>query len=239
MYLQALILVLSDGSNQIMWQHIAWEGWHYGNALWVRLMWPQFEEECMQYSSALPIQAWNSTKQNVCWSIFMSTEKWAQIKLSIIYPISKIASVNNNLPTLKARIRPPKDCWAFSSATWKHVISIPWKQCTSFFCLCWSRRITTLAYQQKPVLCTVYKTACGLAFFCSHLYPENIQDWRFLSFFSAICKTQVRTSVAAVKFILLSSLLTLNFEPWQHSSGTLKYSDLCFCSNVHYNIICI
>lgn len=219
MYLQALTLVLSDGSNQIMWQHMARGGWRYRNALWVRLMWPQFEEECMQYSSALSIQAWNSTKQNVCWSIFMSTEKWAQINVSTIYPISKIASVNNNLPTLKARIHPPKDCGTFSSVTWKHVISIPWKQCTSFFCLCWSRRITTLAYQQKPVLCTVYKTACGLAFFflfpfvkhveLAHMHTQKTHrtkcgTQRFSSFFSAICKTHVRTSVAAVvKFILL------------------------------------
>lgn len=127
-------------------------------------MWPQFKEECMQYSSASSIQAWNSTKQNMCLSIFMSTEKSPQINMFLTYTLSKIASMNN-LPTLKARIHPLSDSWTVSSVTWKHVISIPWKQCTSSFCLCWSRRITTLAYQQKPVLCTVYKTACGLAFF--------------------------------------------------------------------------
>lgn len=95
-----------------------------------------------------------------------------QINLALIYPILKIALMHNHFPALKPRIHPRKYYWTFSSVTWKHVISIPWKQCTSFFCLCWSRRITTLAYQQKPVLCTVYKTACSLAFFCcccSHL----------------------------------------------------------------------
>lgn len=31
----------------------------------------------------------------------------------------------------------------------------------------WSRRRTTLAYQQTPVLCTVYQTACGLSCSCA------------------------------------------------------------------------
>lgn len=40
MYLQALKLVLSDGSNQIK----AWGGWRYRNALWVRLMCPRLRK---------------------------------------------------------------------------------------------------------------------------------------------------------------------------------------------------
>lgn len=174
-----------------------------------------------------------------CAEVFSCPLKNEPKSVSIIYPISKIASMNNNFPTLKVGIHPPKDCWTFSSVTWKHIISIPWKQCTSFFCLCWSRRITTLAYQQKPVLCTVYKTACGLAvFFGSHLYPENIQVFvLLLSNMQNTCKDKC-CWCWQVHFTL-SSLLSLNFEPWQHSSETLKCSELCFCSNVHYNIICI
>lgn len=135
MYLQALTLVLSDGSNQIMWQHMACGGWRYKNALWVRLMKPQLEEECMQYSSASSIQAWNSTKQNICLSIFMSTEKGPQIS-KLIYKIPFPKIIMNTFPTLKARNHPQKACRTFLSVTWKHIISIPWKQCTSFICLC-------------------------------------------------------------------------------------------------------
>lgn len=157
------LLVLTDGSNQIT--EVGWD------ALWVHLMWPQFEEECMQYSSASSIQAWNSTKQNVCFGIFMFTEKQVQIMHHLIsFPQKIISFAVNSFPTLKTRNPPHK--YPFSQ--WHENTSFPFleSKCTSSFCLHWGRLITTLAYQQKPVLRTVYKTACGLALVWTHSYLD-------------------------------------------------------------------
>jgi len=157
MYLQASVWVLSNGSNPIMWQREVGVTEMHCGYVWCGL-------GSRKSACSIPVHYQSKPEivpSRTCARVFSCPLTTKQF-LYHLSPLPKFPFTCNSFPTLKRRTRPRKGCRAFSSVTWKHGISIPWKRCTSFFCWCWSRRITTLAYQQKPVLCTVYKTACDL-----------------------------------------------------------------------------